>query len=142
MFVPHQIRHELSCLSAQFAVINAAYKEVLKWLGLSVKICDAIKRSNYEERLLKTGLMRKLDRRKIGCLFKGWGDGNISEYESVIDDIGRTVGRKKIEFWRGRECKYRTEAFNSFDRIKDAIGNDRKVKRMLMGLKESMLDRE
>ena len=52
------------------------------------------------------------------------------------------MGRKKIEFWRGRECKYRTEAFNSFDRIKDAIGNDRKVKRMLMSLKESMLDRE
>ena len=51
MFVPYQVEHDLSCLAVQFAAVRVAYKEVLQWLGLSIRICDAIIKGNYEQRL-------------------------------------------------------------------------------------------
>ena len=103
MFVPYRVERELSCLSVQFAAVQVAYKEVLRWLGVSIRICDAIVKGNYEQRLMKIGMMRNVDRRKVSYLFKGWGDNELNQYKEAMDDICRMVSNERMLFWRKRE---------------------------------------
>ena len=111
------MKHELSCLAAQFAVVRTASKEVLRWLGLSVRICDAILRGNYDQMLIRMGLDRQVDRRKVSYLFKGWGDSNCSKYEEVMNDISKQVSNERMLFWRKKEEALRDEAREYFARV-------------------------
>ena len=81
MFVPFWVRQKLICLSEKHAVIGLAYKEIRRWLGVSLRIGEAILRGNYEERLMKKGVNRNVDLRKVKKLFKGWGYCDVEQFE-------------------------------------------------------------
>ena len=109
MFVPFWVRQKLICLCEKHAVIGLAYKEIRRWLGVSLRISEAILRGNYEERLMKKGVSRNVDLRKVKKLFKGWGYCDVEQFEEPVSDIMNILSTQRREYWRKRESKLKEE---------------------------------
>ena len=97
---------------------------------------------NYEERLIRRKAYRRVDRRKVTKLFRGWGDGDIRKYDDVIDEMTKTVARKRCEYWRRRKEELKDDVSKSYEVVKRSLGGRSEPLKQLDQLRNDMLQHE
>ena len=95
-FVPLCVRQSIDCIAFTTDVFSEDIrKATMEWIGAALKVTKCVQEVNFEKKLMRKGVVRKIDWRKIVKLFKGWG--SCSYDKEVVKRIAKEVSKERVK---------------------------------------------